>query len=726
MEKSMLKIAGIILVLTSTPVFPFSFPTQKQDEKPVRIGINLVTLDVAVTDKHRRPVRGLTEKDFIVSEDGVTQRIESLTAGEQAPLEPKTRPSERAVSSSSAGTGTAPNPLHGTRFQGYRFTTLVVDNGSIEPANRDPIERAMTRYIREHVGKDDLVAVFSAGPSLGLVQPFTNDRDKLLAAAGRAAKGHAGTEAASDRREGEREAQQAARTEGTGSVTEQADRASRDVLATFNAVTDYFQARSLFSELLAIVTVQRNLTGPKSLILFSQGTAIPVSGGYAIDGIISAATASGVSIYVIDAGGLTVGEAPKGFDPRGNVGLPGRNRPDVYGGEDPTKVVGGENGIERALKRTLNDSQPNRFGAISRLASETGGLAMTNTNDLVGAVDSVDSDARAHYMISYAPKNQQFDGRYREISVKVSDPQLTVRTRHGYYAVKSEAAVGEDDTVRRLAADLRNGIESQLALDMAVAYFPRGPDSYLVPVLVRLPGNTISTAKHGDRYQADLDLVITVKDSGGAVVSTFGRGYSIELTDEESKRLPESSIPIKQNVRLTPGTYIISAAVRDRMSGHTGVLRRGVTLPAMGDGPLLSSLTLAHQVTQILPAAQSQLTRDVFAYGQDMVLMPTDSRFNLTQTLLLFFRVYPPRSSGANTSLLVAAAFLKEGKVVQRTPTARMTQQAASPDSGIAVLTPLKLADMEPGEYTVRVQVLDEATRLQDNKEAHFSLGSKQ
>jgi VWFA-related protein len=720
----MLKIAGIILVLTSTPVFPLSFTLQKGDEKPVRIGINLVTLDVAVTDKHRRPVRGLTEKDFTVNEDGVTQRIESLTAGEQSPSEGKAKPSEAAVGSSSVGTGTTLNPPRGTSFQGYRFTSLVVDNGSIEPSNRDPVERAMTHYIREHVGKDDLIAVFSAGPALGLVQPFTNDRNKLLAAVGRAAKGHAGAEAASDRREGEREAQQAARTEGTGSVTEQADRASRDVFETLNAVTDYFQARSLFSELLAIVNVQRNLIGRKSLILFSQGTTVPVSGGYAIDGIISAATAIGVSIYVIDAGGLTVGEPPKGFDPRGNVGLPGRNRPDVYGGEDPTKVVGGENGIERALKRTLNDSQPNRFGAISRLASETGGLAVTNTNDLGGAVDSVDSDARAHYMVSYAPKNQEFDGRYREISVKVSDPQLTVRTRRGYYAVRSEAAVGEDGAARRLVADLRNGIESPLAMDMAIAYFPRGGDSYLVPVLVKLPGKTISTEKHGDRYRADLDLVITVKDSGGAVVSTFGRDYSIEFTEDESKRLPESSIPIKQNVRLTPGTYIISAAFRDRASGRTGISRRGVTLPAMGDGPLLSSLILAHQVTQILPAVQSQLTRDVFAYGQDMVLMPTDNHFTSTQTLLLFFRVYPPRPSGANTSLLVAAAFLKDGRVAQRTPTARMTQQPASPDSGIAVLTPLKLADLEPGEYTVRVQVLDEATKLQDNKEGHFSVRS--
>lgn len=717
-----LEVAAMILLLTSTPLLTVCFTQQKRDERPVRIGINLVTLDVAVTDKHHRPVHNLTEKDFIVNENGVAQRIESFSAGAPSLSEAKAKSSDQPIRASSAGPGTAVTPPHAQSFRGYRFTSIVVDNSSVEATNRNQVERAISRFVRERIGKDDLVAVFSAGPSLGLVQPFTSDRGKLLAAVGRASRGQAATEAASSRQEGAAEAQQAARTEGTGSVIEIADRASRDVFENLNAVTDYFQAGSLFSEIRAIIDVQRNLTGPKCLILFSQGTAMPVSGGYAIDGIISAAAAIGVAIYVIDAGGLSLGEGPRGFDPRGNVGLPSKSRPDVYGGEDPTKVIGGENGIERALKRTLNDGQPNRFGAIARLAHETGGLAFTNTNDLAGAVDAVDSDARAHYTLAYAPINQDFDGRYREISVKVSDPQLTVRTRHGYYAVKSEAAVGEEEEVRRLAADLRNGIESPLPLEMAVACFPRARNAYLVPVMVRLPGSTVSTQKRGDRYHADLDLVITVKDSSGAVVSTFGRDYSIDINEEETKRLPESSIPIKQNVRLSPGTFIIAAALRDRNSGRTAVSRRGVTLPAVGDGPLLSSLTLAHQATRILPAAQAQLARDVFAYGQDIVLMPTDNRFSSTQTLLLFFRVYPPRSIDPNTSLLVAAAFIKDGKIVQRTPTCRITQQPTSADVGVAVLTPFKLADMEPGEYTVRVQVVDEATKLQDVKDAHFSL----
>src|SRR5262245_597052 len=99
------------------------------------------------------------------------------------------------------------------------------------------------------------------------------------------------------------------------------------------------------------------------------------------------------------------------------------------------------NGIERALKRSLSEGQPSRFGLVSRLAKETGGIAMTNNNDLAAAIESADSDSRTHYTVTYVPTNSAFDGRFRQIAVKVSNPDLVVRSRRGYYAVKADVAI---------------------------------------------------------------------------------------------------------------------------------------------------------------------------------------------------------------------------------------------------------------------------------------------
>src|SRR5262249_30175392 len=152
----------------------------------------------------------------------------------------------------------------GRPFSGYKFISIVVDNTSVLAANRDSVERALSRYFKQQMQPDDLVAIYSIANSLSLVQPFTIDRDKLLKASN-AGSGHLATEAATTREEAQKEVERSARSIDTGTPAERADSASRSVFESYNDVSDYFQAQSLFRSLRAIIDVQRNLTGSKSL-----------------------------------------------------------------------------------------------------------------------------------------------------------------------------------------------------------------------------------------------------------------------------------------------------------------------------------------------------------------------------------------------------------------------------------------------------------------------------
>jgi hypothetical protein len=276
--------------------------------------------------------------------------------------------------------------------------------------------------------------------------------------------------------------------------------------------------------------------------------------------------------------------------------------------------------------------------------------------------------------------------------------------------------------VGKLAADVATGIEPAFQLEMTTSSFPRGRNAYLVPVTIKPPGTAITTQKKGDHYYATLDFVMTAKDATGEVVSTFGRAYSLDLNEEQTRQLSESGLPIRHNVRLAPGTYIITTALRDRTSGRASVARRGITLPILTDGPHLSSIILAQQTEQLpdnYPAAQ--LARDVLAFGHNRIVMPTNNRFTADQTLFLFFRVYPA-AGGSPQSLIVGAGFVKDGRVVRRTPTVRLTQSPTSPDVGFPMATPLTLADLQPGEYLLRVELIDETTKRQEIREARFTL----
>ncbi len=63
---------------------PVRDPARDQAQETIRIGTNLVTVPVIVTDPYGRLVRGLGRSDFSVREDGATQRIENFSAEEAA------------------------------------------------------------------------------------------------------------------------------------------------------------------------------------------------------------------------------------------------------------------------------------------------------------------------------------------------------------------------------------------------------------------------------------------------------------------------------------------------------------------------------------------------------------------------------------------------------------------------------------------------------------------
>ena len=77
---------------------------------------------------------------------------------------------------------------------------------------------------------------------------------------------------------------------------------------------------------------------------------------------------------------------------------------------------------------------------LSELAEQTGGRAFTasNPNDLPSVAGRIGIELRNQYVLAYSPKNQDKDGKYRRIEVKVDGPagvtSLKVRSRVGYYA----------------------------------------------------------------------------------------------------------------------------------------------------------------------------------------------------------------------------------------------------------------------------------------------------
>ena len=68
------------------------------------------------------------------------------------------------------------------------------------------------------------------------------------------------------------------------------------------------------------------------------------------------------------------------------------------------------------------------------LAVQSGGLALSSSNDIAALLQRCADDTKASYEITYAPPPADAPNEYHEIQVKVAEPHLLARTRQGYYS----------------------------------------------------------------------------------------------------------------------------------------------------------------------------------------------------------------------------------------------------------------------------------------------------
>jgi len=174
---------GVCLsLLVTAAVFLAAVSVRSQDKKQtksstddddvIKVTSNLVSLEVTVKDKKGKAVTDLNREDFTVIENGVAQKIEffdsTLTTNEAG---------------QPANASDYPPPGSRTRNGLPRnIIALVLDGQSTQVSNLKHVREGIVKYIRERISDSDSVALFSISGGLQLRQPFTQDKERLIAA----------------------------------------------------------------------------------------------------------------------------------------------------------------------------------------------------------------------------------------------------------------------------------------------------------------------------------------------------------------------------------------------------------------------------------------------------------------------------------------------------------------------------------------------------------------
>ena len=109
--------------------------------------------------------------------------------------------------------------------------------------------------------------------------------------------------------------------------------------------------------------------------------------------------------------------------------------------ETTVYVISTESGGNRSARR-LGTGHRKEDKDLKRLAEETGGRAFFTADvaELGKSFDGIARELRSQYLIAYEPTNGAYDGKYRQVEVRLpKGKDLKIRTKKGYTAVPPRA-----------------------------------------------------------------------------------------------------------------------------------------------------------------------------------------------------------------------------------------------------------------------------------------------
>ena len=184
-----------------------------------------------------------------------------------------------------------------------------------------------------------------------------------------------------------------------------------------------YEGDASLSGLRSAVAALAPLPGRKSILYFTEELPITSRVKSRFDALIGEANRANITVYPVDAAGLRVNSerdaTRQGADLAGRQGIGDANR--------------GDGPYTKDLEKQ-SENLSSHAAALGRLANETGGFLIDNTNDLGKGVARMQLERTTYYLLGYQPTNAAADGKYRKVSVKVKRGKYTVRARPGYVA----------------------------------------------------------------------------------------------------------------------------------------------------------------------------------------------------------------------------------------------------------------------------------------------------
>jgi len=649
-------------------------PLQKGQAPVFRTGVNVVRVDIIVTDRQGNAVTDLTKSDFEVLEDGKPQTVDLFrlinSDGNPAPgADPA-----RAIRSMYDEEAEAAR-------EDVRLFVIFLDDYHVRMQSAMRVRDTLAQFLTTQLGPLDMVAImYPLTPVTALT--FTRDRDALV----QAVRKFEGRKFNYIPRNGFEQEYSHYPTQVVETLRNQVTLSALEGLPVrLGSLREGRKAVILVSEgFIGILPAQ--LSGPMAGI---PGTSAPAAASATEDrarfqaeldiqqklrDIADVANRNNTAIYSLDPRGLAVNE----YDMNENVD-------------------------QRRDLNSLRESQD----MLRMLANETDGRAIINRNDLAAGLRQIVRDTSSYYLLGYNSSLTTPDGKFHKIDVRLKRPGMQVRARKGYWApTAAEAAKAAAPPRPRPPAAVERALSAVEAMPhelVAAAWIgtAQGADgrtrvTYVWEPLPPVPGekrpepSRVSVVATGPDGQTYFRGRVPEEMSVGGVT---GVPAPAGTTPAEGVRAPS-----KVSFDARPGKMQLRTSIENAAGQVIDAAQQDLTIPdfSVQKVALSTPLVLCARTARHLQS----LTRDADP-------TPTALRqFRRTDRLLIRFSAYAPRS----------AAPIVTVRLLNRVGQKMSDLGLKAPDAaGEFYQVDLPLAGLSPGEYVIEVKAVGdggEATEL--------------
>ncbi len=690
-----------------------------------------VLVDVVVKDRRGRVIKDLNAEDFEVFEDGNKQNVDGFEriardAGVLLNNETKTEAKEKPIPTTPA-TNTTPVPVRNANEKQLGATAMALVFDRLSPNARNLARQAALTYVGNNNELPAYTGVYTINLSLQRIQSFTRD-PKLVKlgienAGARVSSSSVGDSAANAEATNNQISQAVAASSaaagaagagnsaaggaaGAAGVDAQLLEMQRRMNETYEALERNQQGFASVNGLMALVNAMATMPGRKAVVYFSEGMAIPPDVAQQFRSVVNAANRANVAIYTVDAAGLRAESTLA--QTRNTVNDIAQRRQGQIGSSGP--IVGDP--LTKQLERNEDRLRGDPQSALTTLAQETGGTFIGNTSDIGEKLKEVDEDMSTYYLLSYAPTNTNYDGKFRNLSVKVKRSGVYVQARKGYFAVNTPGYVPVlDYETPSLAILAKPNPPISFPMQTVGMNFPDSTRTLRSVVRVQAPASAFTfieekdgKEKGGKIFTTNFTIVVLIRDQTHQVVGKLSRQYVLRVPPDKLIETKNSPVFLDRQTELPPGRYELEAIAYDVPSEKASVKIGSITVEDPTENKLrMSSLSIIQRAIPFKEKSDSP-----FKVGE-MMLYPnlTGVTQKSLKQMAFYFVAYPAK--GTKPPAEFNLQITQNGKSFANL---QLKLEAPDEQGRIAFASGIPIESLTPGGYALRITVKDEQTTL--------------